>query len=54
MKESITKAALLYEKAKEEARKEGKQAVSKGRLEKNVSDVETEVGLSANTRSLDN
>jgi hypothetical protein len=53
MKESITKAALLYEKAKEEARKEGKLAVSKGVLEKIVSDVETEAGLSANTISLD-
>jgi hypothetical protein len=30
MKESITKAALLYEKATEEARKERKQAISKG------------------------
>jgi hypothetical protein len=43
---------MLYAEVKEEAQKEGKQAVSKGILEKIVSDVEA-AGLSANTISLD-
>ncbi len=53
VKESITTAAILYNNAFEEARKSGKKAVPKGTLDKIVSDVETEAGLSKNSISLE-
>jgi hypothetical protein len=53
MKDSITKAAILYEKACKEAQKSGKNAVPTGTLERIVSDVETEAGLSENSISIE-
>jgi hypothetical protein len=53
LKESVTKAAILYNKAFEEAQNSGKKAVPKGTLDKIVSDVETEAGLSKNSISLE-
>jgi hypothetical protein len=53
VKESLTKAAILYEEACKEARKSGKNAVPKGTLERIVSDVETVAGLSENSISIE-
>jgi hypothetical protein len=53
VKESVTTAAIRYNKALEEARKSEKKAVPKGTLEKIVSDVEIEAGLSKNSISLE-
>ena len=51
-KESITKAAILYQQACEEASKSGKKAVPKGTLERIIADVENEAGLSENSISV--
>jgi hypothetical protein len=53
VKESVTMAAIQYNKALKEARKSGKKAVPKGTLDKIVSDLETEAGLSKNSISLE-
>ncbi len=53
VKESVTTAAILYNKVFEEAQKSGENAVPKCTLDKIVSDVETEAGLSKNSISLE-
>ncbi len=53
MKESVTTAAIRYNEALKKARNAGKKVVPKGTLEKIVSDVETEAGLSKNNISLE-
>jgi hypothetical protein len=53
VKESVTTATIRYNEALQKALNSGKKVVPKGTLEKIVSDVETEAGLSKNSISLE-